>query len=196
MPDEPSAAGGAAPRLRRRTILEGGIFAAALVATASLVALVRTQGYDVPEARAKTLVAVAPWQLVLLEHAARRITASDRPGDASIPTSDAVDVAGFVDAYVAKMPAPLRRDLLRFMGYVEHVAPLGIAALSRFTRLSARDQDRVLASLEASDSELLRGGFAGLKAVVFMGYYRDARTWRILGYEGPLVGRPAAGWER
>jgi hypothetical protein len=26
-----------------------------------------------------------------------------------------------------------------------------------------------------------------VKAALFMGYYRDPRTWSILGYEGPRV---------
>ncbi|MBL8609283.1 MAG: hypothetical protein JNL38_18280 [Myxococcales bacterium] len=42
--------------------------------------------------------------------------------------------------------------------------------------------------------DLLRGGFAGLKSLIFMGYYRDPRTWAILGYDGPRVGRPERGW--
>ena len=61
--------------------------------------------------------------------------------------------------------------------------------LLRFTRLSASDQDRVLTSLQAHPSELLRGGFDGVKALVFMGYYRDPRTWSLVGYDGPLLGR-------
>ena len=65
---------------------------------------------------------------------------------------------------------------------------------ARFTRLSPGDQDRVLASLESSDQDLLRGGFEGLKALVFMGYYRDPRTWKILDYAGPMVSRPERGW--
>ncbi len=61
-------------------------------------------------------------------------------------------------------------------------------------RLPPGAQDRVLASLEASSHDLLRAGFAGLKALVYIGYYRDVRTWGIVGYDGPLVGRPEGGW--
>jgi hypothetical protein len=162
------------------------------VATGSVVALVRTGGYAIRPGR--KLVCLSPWQFVFLEHAARRIAAPDRPADSSIPTPDDVEVAGFLDGYLARMPWNLRRDLLRFFAYVEHVAPLGAGFGSRFTRLASADQDRVLSSVEASSSDLLRGGFEGLKSLVFMGYYRDARTWKILGYAGPLVGRPPGGW--
>jgi hypothetical protein len=185
-----------APLPGRRRFLKGAIAVGTLVATGSVVAFFRTRGYVIPEERKRTLEALSPWQFVFVSAVARRIAAPDRPGDASIPTTDDVDVAGFIDTYVARMPAALRRDLLRFFAYVEHMAPLGVGFSSRFTRLGRDDQDRVLASIEASASDLLRGGFDGLKSLVFMGYYRDARTWTILGYDGPLVGRPSGGWKR
>jgi len=174
---------------RRRFIL-----GAVLLAGGAALAAVRTSGYDVPEARAATLLALSPWQLVVVEHAARRICAPDRDDDPSIPTADDVDVAGFVDLYVARLPDELRTDVLALFGYVEHVAPLRVGLASRFTRLPPEDQDRVLAAMESSSVDLLRGGFAGLKSLAFMGYYRDPRTWKILGYAGPWVGRPAKGW--
>jgi len=177
-------------------LLKGAIAGGALLATGSLVALVRTRGYAVAADRAAKLTSLKAWQLIVVEHAARRICAPDRPDDPSIPSADEVDVALFFDGYVAAMPALLRRDLLRFVGYLEHLAPLTCGFTSRFTHLAPADQDRVLASVEASWSDLLRGGFEGLKAVVFMGYYRHARTWRIVGYDGPLVGRPQGGWLR
>lgn len=179
----------AKPKPSRRRVL--AIAGGALVALGAAVAFVRTRGYSVSAERAAKLAALEPWQFVVIEHAARRIAAADREG---APTADDVDVAGFVDAYVARMPAPLRRDFLRLLGYVEHLAPVATGRSSRFTRLAAADQDAVLAALEASDQGLLRGGFAGLKSLVFMGYYRDPRTWKILAYEGPFVDRPEGGW--
>jgi len=176
---------------RRRFLAIGG---GALALAAGAVAVVRTRGYDVPAEVEAKLEAFSPWQYVVVQHVARRIAAPDREGDASIPTPDATDVAGFVDGYVARLPGPLKRDLLRALAFVEHLAPLSVGCASRFTRLSASDQDRVLASLESSGQDLLRGAFDGLKSLVFMGYYRDPRTWRILSYDGPRVNRPDEGW--
>lgn len=184
------AAGAGAGRISRRRLL-GGV-AAALVLGGAGVALVRTRGYALPEGR--TLAALTAWQFVVVQHAARRIAAPDRPGDGSIPSADDLDVAGFVDGWMARMPAAVRRDLGRFLGYLEHVAPIGAGHASRFSRLPAAAQDEVLASVEASSSDLLRAGFDGLKSLVFMGYYREPRTWGILGYDGPLVNRPRGGW--
>ncbi len=176
--------------LGRRRFVKAGI-AFALLLGGSAVAVVRTRGYSVPGGR--TLLGMTAWQFVVVQHAARRIAASDRP-DASIPGADDTDVVGFVDGWMARMHPGLKRDLGRFLGYLEHLAPVAVGLGSRFTRLDPADQDHVLASVESSSSDLLRAGFEGLKSLVFMGYYRDPRTWSILGYDGPMVGRPAQGW--
>jgi len=180
-------------RLTRRQLLRAGaLAAAATLGAGALLAAVRTRGYVVEPGR--RLVAMSAWQFVVAQHVARRIVAPDRPDDPTIPTADAVDVAGFVDAWMARLPPRVRRDLGRLFAVIEHVAPLGAGFASRFTRLAPADQDAVLASLEASSIDLLRAGFDGLKALVLMGFYRDARAWGVVGYDGPLVGRPAGGW--
>lgn len=179
-------------KISRRAVLAG--LGGALVAAGSAVAFVRTRGYEVSDERLASLSVLAPWQLVVVEHLARRIAAPDDPNDPSIPSADAVDVAGFVDRYCAGMHALMRRDLLRLLGFIEHVAPFGVKKATRFSKLPQADQDLVLAWMESNDQGLLRGAFAGIKSLVFMGYYRDPRTWKVMGYAGPFVKRPAGGW--
>jgi hypothetical protein len=174
--------------MNRRRFVKTAL-AATLVLGGSTIALVRTRGYAVPAGR--TLAGFTAWQFVVVQHAARRIAAPDRAG---VPSSDDVDVAGFADDWVSRMPAAVRRDLGRFLAYLEHLAPVGCGLASRFTRLTPSEQDRVLSATEASSNDLLRAGFEGLKSLVFLGFYRDARTWSILGYDGPLVARPEGGW--
>jgi Gluconate 2-dehydrogenase subunit 3 len=165
-----------------------------LVCCSAVAGTLRTRGYALEPGR--RLVVLAPWEFIVVQHAARRIAAPDVPGaGGSAPAADEVDVAGFVDVWVARMHRGLRRDVGRLLVFIEHFAPLTIGFTSRFTRLDAAEQDRVLASVESSSSDIVRSCFEGLKALVFMGYYRDPRTWRIVGYDGPLVGRPARGWE-
>lgn len=178
-------------RFPRRRLLKAAV-AGALLLGAGAAAAVRTSGYAVPPGRKLTWM--SPWQFVVFQHAARRIAAPDRAGDATIPSADDLDVAGFADGWIARMPAAVRRDLGRFLAYLEHLAPVGSGYASRFTRLSPADQDRVLAGVEASSSDPLRAGFEGLKSLVFMGYYRDPRTWALIGYDGPLQNRPEGGW--
>jgi hypothetical protein len=176
--------------ISRRRVLQAG--ALAVLALGGVTAAVRSSGYSIPEGR--RLLAMSSWQFVVVQQAARRIAAPDREGDPSIPTADALDVAGFVDGWLSRMAPGLRRDFGRFLAYVEHLAPLSAGMTSRFTRLDPAAQDRVLSAIEASSIDLLRAGFDGLKSLVLMGYYRDERAWGIVGYDGPLVGRPAGGW--
>lgn len=182
--------GTASAKVSRRRLL-GASVGLALVA-ASGAALVRSRGYAIEPGR--KLLTLSPWQFVVVQHAARRITSSDEPGDASVPTADELDVAGFVDGWLAHMSDRVRRDLGRFLAYMEHVAPVGAGFAARFTRLAPSDQDVVLASVEASGHDLLRSGFDGIRSLVFAGYYRAPKAWAILGYDGPLVERPAGGW--
>jgi hypothetical protein len=189
---DPPGPENARPRrtLSRRWLLQAA--GAVLVLGGSIIAVTRTRGYAVPAGR--SLAVLAPWQFVVVQHAARRIAAPDRESAPPIPSADDLDVAAFVDGWTARLPGRLRRDLGRFLGYLEHVAPVGAGFVARFTRLAADEQDRVLSSVQSSSSDLLRAGFDGLRSLVFLGYYRDPRTWRAIGYEGPLVGRPQAGW--
>ncbi len=178
-------------KISRRKLLAG--VGAALVGASAVVAFFRSRGYELPEAIAGRLVALEPWEYIFVEHAARRICAADR-ADASIPTSDDTHVADFADAYIAGLPDDLKSDLKNLLLLVEHLAPIGCGYSKRFSDLAPADQDHVLASLESNDENLLRGAFAGLKSLLFMGYYRDPRTWSMLHYAGPTLDRPAAGW--
>jgi hypothetical protein len=167
---------------------------ALFAACAAALGIVRTSGYSLALPPGRRLEGLRVWQFVVFQHVARRVAALDpAAASAGVVTPDDVDVAGFVDGYMARAPGAMRRDLSRFLAYVEHLAPLAIGMGSRFTRLDPAEQDRVLASLESSSNDLLRAGFEGIKSLAFMGYYRDARTWGIIGYGGPLVAARPAG---
>src|SRR5689334_10135147 len=106
-------------QVSRRRLLQAAIAFGAVGALASVAVLVRARGYVVPGG--STLVALDPWEWIVVRELARRVCAPDQEG---VVTADEVDVAGFVDAFAAKMPAKMRRDVGRFLGYVEHVAPI------------------------------------------------------------------------
>ncbi len=158
-------------------------------ATSGVVALVRTGGYEVDPDVVDALTVFSAAEYAIADALAARIVAPDRPEDPSIPSAREVGVAQFMDGYLAEMRPSMRRDLLRMLHYVEHVAPLWVGHARRFTASSAEDQDEVLRAIASSRIEVLRAGFEGLKSLVMMGYYRDPRTWGILQYAGPTVGR-------
>jgi hypothetical protein len=179
----------------RRKFLTRSV-AISTIAVTSAIAIVRTSGYDIDERRRAYLRALSGWQLAVVDALADRICASDVPEGTAFapPTPRECEVSEFVDAYAAASERAVRDDLLAAIGAVEHVFPLLYGHAHRFTALSAAAQDHVLASMERSSSALIRGAFAGLKACLMMGYWRDPRTWGAIGYDGPLVNRPPGGW--
>jgi hypothetical protein len=164
-----------------------------LGAAAALVggAMFRLRGWNgaLDPAIAARLKVLRPQMYILVRDLARRIVASDEPG---VPSPDDVGVAEFADAYLFDLPLSLRHDFLRLLLVIEQFLPLGSGFARRFTELGPAEQDRVLAEMESSHLEDLRAGFAAIKGVVMMGYYRDPSTFSILGYPGPLIGRPEA----
>ena len=187
---EPSAKSASSGRFRfgRRAWLKGMAVAASIAGVGGAVALVRTEGYELESGIRDRLRTLDPAQYIVVRALARRIVAPDvAPGLTAAPSPDDVGVTDFVDGYLESMRPDLRRDFLRMLQFVEQLAPLGSGLLSRFSSLSAFDQDRVLASLEQSRVGQLRAGFQAIKSVIMLGYYRDPRTFRILGYGGPLL---------
>ena len=98
------------------------------------------------------------------------------------------DVEAAVDDALALPPESLRRQLLLFLRL------LGWISMARFgrglTALDARRRARFLESIERSRLLLLRRGFWGLRALVFLGYWTRPEAVVAIGYRA----RPE-GWE-
>lgn len=82
-------------------------------------------------------------------------------------------------ALIARQPAEIRSlslfvRLLDVLAFARHGRPLA--------RLDPARRLRLLRRLERSSFPLLRRGIWGLRTVVFLGYYSDARTQLSLGY--------------
>jgi len=108
------------------------------------------------------------------------------PGDHPAPTPAQVGAADAALTYLAQLPRReqwLCRGLFRSLEW-ECVWTRG----SRFTRLSAADQDAVLSTLATSSLYPRRLAFACLKQIGAMGYYQHRETWTHLAYPGPWVG--------
>ena len=198
MPAPPHPPPPDAPPSRRAFVgrlLRGG-GALAVLGGVSAIAAVRTGGYAVDPARARRLRFLAPWQLAVVDAVASRMCVADVPYDApgAPPTPLEVEVGLFVDAFFAECAAPQQRDGRALLGFVEHAWPLACGRARRFTALDDGARDAVLAQMESSSLDLVRGAFRSLKSLLFMGYYRDPRTWGVIGYDGPLVDRPPQGW--
>jgi len=174
----------------RRRFLRLGLAGTAALAAGAVLAW-QTSGYEVPDATARTLIALSAKEYLVVAAVAARILRSD---GADFPSADDVDAALFIDKMVARVDPANRTDLLRLLHLLEHVIPLQSGRAGRFTRLDGAGQDAVLTAMMTSPVGLVRGAFEALKSLCVMAYFRDPRTWGAIGYDGPLVGRPREGW--
>lgn len=161
-------------RVGRRRFL--GWVAAGTVAVGTGLGLVRTSGYVVSADVKRQLDVLEPWQFVVVEAFGRRVLEPDPIG-----------IGLYTDQYMRDLAASDRRDVGRFIAYLEHIAPLSSGHAHRFTKLSPEAQDHVIEAVETSSVELLRAGFQALKAMAMMAYWRRPESWKQIGYSGPVV---------
>lgn len=178
------------PAVPRRTLLRAGLGGAALLGLGAAFSHAQL-GYHAPAAVQATLrtLSIKEWSIV--EAAASRLMRPDGPG---LPDPLSLSPGLAADAMVGRMDSATRTDLLRLLHVLEHLLPASVGKTSRFTRLPGPDQDDVLRAMEHHRVGLLRGAFDGLKSLCALAYYSHPATWQALGYDGPLVGRPADGW--
>ena len=110
-----------------------------------------------------------------------------------VPETTDLDASGqqrflaIIDNALFDRPATVRRQFATFLGLIR-TAPL-IRYGKSFDKLTADRQDTVLRWFEDCPVGLLRKGFWGLKAMVFMGYYGQPETNVLVGYAPDLDGR-------
>lgn len=145
--------------------------------------------YSVDEPVARRLEVLSPKEYVVLAAVARRVCAADEGPPPAPPTADEAGVALFVDGYLARLDEGLRSDVKALLQLVEHGGFFRLRAM-RFTKMAPDEQDAMLADWEGSRLAVRRQGFQALKTMCLLGYWRDDRTWPLLGYSGPMVRRP------
>ncbi len=92
-------------------------------------------------------------------------------------------VAHGIQDYLQALPPPLQSDIRQLVVLFEHLPPLIIFRLSRFSRLGPADQDRYIDAWGTSRIALLRTGFRVLKNLSVSTYYQNPATWKELGYD-------------
>jgi hypothetical protein len=161
--------------ISRRRFLRTSLLGAAVLGLAGVVGR-HLSGYSLDESVKKRLRVLGAKEFLVLSAIARRVLAGDGPG------ADEVEAALHADAYLREVPEALVSDVRSLLQLFEHAS----SATSRFTHLSPAQQDDVLRAWQSSRLALKRQGFQALRTLCFMGYYRDPRTWPMLGYSGPM----------
>ena len=106
------------------------------------------------------------------------------PGGALEPSGLDADVPGYVDGYVAQVPARIRLLMRALFALFEHAtlvfpAP-GRGGRRRFSVLSVEQRRAVLASWEESRSYPRRVAFTSLRAILTLGYLAHPAVLREL----------------
>ena len=110
-----------------------------------------------------------------------------------VPETTELDAAGLsrffgiIDEALQDRPVSVRRQFGIFLGVLRWV-PLARYG-SPLDKLQAERQDAVLRWFEDCPVSLLRKGFWGLKAMVFMGYYGQPETNQAVGYAPEVDGK-------
>jgi len=109
------------------------------------------------------------------------------PETADLDASGLSRFFGIVDGALQDRPKSVRRQFATFLGVLRWVSLVRYG--SPFERLRVDRQDAVLRWFEDCPVGLLRKGFWGLKAMVFMGYYGQPETNELVGYAPEFDGK-------
>lgn len=121
------------------------------------------------------------------EAALRRLAARIVPETLELDADGRRRFADIIDEALADRPPAVRRQFATFLGVLDWAPALRYGR--RFQALQPASQDTVLRWFEDCPISLLRKGFWGLKAMVFMGYYGQPETHRLIGYAPDFDGR-------
>ena len=161
---------------RRQLLLRGGLVVGGLALGARVGLYPRFEGFE-----GKVL---APWQALVLAAAVEAIVPA-RAGEALPAGPSALETAEHVDRFLVGMSPAALRDIHALFALVEHGTGLD-ADLRRFTRLDPAARLAFLRRLSALGGPLAQAA-RGLRDLVYLGFYQDARAWPSIGYRGPLV---------
>ena len=100
-----------------------------------------------------------------------------------IAAEERIDVADAILSYIATLPVPMRKDIRLLIFLFEYLPPLVVFRLSRFSRLSAQDQDRYIEAWGTSRFALLRTGFRVLKGLSVSIHYQNPAAWKSINYQ-------------
>jgi hypothetical protein len=110
-----------------------------------------------------------------------------------VPETTEFDAAGLsrffaiIDAALQDRPPSVRRQFAIFLGVLRWVSLVRYGG--PLEKLRVDRQNSVLRWFEDCPVGLLRKGFWGLKAMVFMGYYGQPETNELVGYAPELDGK-------
>ena len=109
------------------------------------------------------------------------------PPAEGLPSAEDLDIAGYLDTYLAVEPAPVRKQLKQALLLVEYGGFWYGPERRRFTRMTAAGQEAYLQGWLESASPFRRQVGQIFRRATINTYYGDERSWDAIGYDGPFV---------
>jgi hypothetical protein len=107
-------------------------------------------------------------------------------GDPAAPPLDAT--VATVDAFCGALDPALTSDLPLALRLFEWGPFLFDATFVRFTRMTGAERDASLRAWTTSRLAIRRQAFLALRNLCLLGFYSQPEAWRLIGYQGPLLG--------
>jgi len=170
-----------AARLSRRSLLKTGLVGALVVGLGSAgLALEQTVTRGTPP----PLGVLDATEYAVLAAIADRVCPALGPG---APGAAALGVAASIDGLLQRLDGETQKGVKIALRTFENALTGALFGerVVPFTRLSADDQDRVLARWRGSRLGFRRTVYRALSALVSAVYWGDPRTWERIGYAGP-----------
>lgn len=124
-----------------------------------------------------------PRQFAALDAAARRLV----PSWQQHAGAGELQVAAAIDRLWARANPTLQADLRRLLDLFEELPALFGGA--PFSDRPPAEQDAILRAWSAAPLWPARQGFTALNKLVATLFYMDPRSWDVLGFAGPWIGR-------
>lgn len=158
---------------------------------AGLLLAGRTCFYEDAATKTWSPTTLADWEVAVLAASAGALI-PDTPADLSSKNGSSpsgVEVAQKVDRFLQSFPRPQLLEIHAMFGLIEHGTILN-GSLLRFTRLTPAKRFDYLLRLQTMGSKFGEA-FRGLRDLCLLGWYAHPQTWEAMGYDGPLLERPA-----
>jgi len=156
-----------------------------LLAVGGPLALLSRSGRT-PRASGRALLALSPYEYEIFSAVAAQLVPGDAP---TWPTAEALDVAGKLDALIARLHPRATKDLRRLLHVFESALTglVSIGSPQTFTKSSPDEQVRRLDAWRHSRVALFRSGYQAMKRLSVAIYYSSPETYPYVGYPGPPV---------
>lgn len=168
---------------KRRGFLKTGLVGGVLLACAGVgyVATRKGPGHALPAGGLKVLDAQ---EFSVLAAIAARVI----PDRAGFPTVEEIGVAATADALLERVDPSAQQELKQLLQLFDNALSNALFGghFRPFTALLPPAQDEVLRGWRDSRLLLRRTGFQALRGLVLAAYYGDPRTWKAVGYPGPV----------